>query len=145
MANLLRSVLLPFCLLVAPCQPSAVLLAAGDAPPPTGSQRTFPGGFVVCVFDRPATVTNHGSKLVVQVRDPRTGRWSGLPFKDDPASKQWPRAFVETDSSTDEVDSEGVLTIKGPVTVGFCNFKGGEIDVEFSAPPKQIKRLRHAP
>ena len=124
---------------------SAALLLAGAAPLCAGVKKTFPGGFVVCVFDQPGTITNHGSKLIVQVQDPRTHRWSGLPFKDSPARRQRSRALVETDSATDEVDSEGVLTIKGPVTVGFSNFKGGEIDVEFSVAPKQIKRLSHAP
>ena len=133
------------CTLSAKLLPLAVLFLLGTAPLRAGIEKTFPGGFVVCVFDRPATITNHGSKLVVQVQDPRTCRWSGLPSKDDPADRQWSRTLVETDSSTDEVDSEGVLTIKGPVAIRFSNFKGGEIDVEFSALPKRIKRLPHGP
>ena len=123
----------------------AALLLATGAPLRAGIEKTFPSGFVVCVFDRPATISNHGSKLVVQVQDPRTHRWSSLPSKDEPASRRWSRAFVEADSSTDELHDGGVLTIKQPVTVGFGNFKGGEIDVEFSVAPKQIRRRPHAP
>ena len=119
---------------------SAALLLATGAPLRSRVEKIFPGGFVVCVFDGPATLTNHGSKLVVQVQDSSTHRWSGLPVRGNPASKRWSRAFVEADSSTDELHDGGVLTIKPPVTVGFCNFKGGKIDVEFPVESRQIKR-----
>ena len=123
----------------------ACFLASTVADLQAGTEKTFPNAFVVCVFDHPATIINHGSKLVVKIEDPRTHRWIGLPFKDDPNAEPWPRRLVDTASRTDEVEPDGTLTIKGPVTLGFGNFKGGEVDVEFSTLPKRIKRLSRAP
>jgi hypothetical protein len=106
-----------------------------------GIVKNFPGGYIICVFDQPATITNRGSKLVVGLQDPTTHLWNPLPTADDPSSPKWPMEFVTTDNNTDEVHYDGILTIHKPVSIVFWNFKGGEVDVEFSVLPKHIKRL----
>ena len=110
-----------------------------------GINKSFPSGYIVCVFDHASTMVNHGNKLEVSMQDPTTHRWIPLPFLSDPSAPPWIRKFVTTDSPTDEIDSEGTLTIKRPVTIVFWNFKGGVVDVEFSAAPKSIKHLRQLP
>ena len=107
-----------------------------------GINKHFSAGYIPCVLDRPATMNNEGSKLVVIVLNPTTHRWEGLPWKSHPSGPQWSRSFVETDTPTDEVDTGGTLTIKKPITIRFCNFKSGEADVKFSVLPRRIKQLR---
>ena len=121
---------------------SAVVLFGGSLRADVA--KSFPDGYIVCVFDQPATITNEGSKLRVGVLDPASHRWVALPFSDDSGSRRLGELVV-TDNSTDEVHSGGTLTIKKPATIVLWNFKGSVVDVEFSVLPKHMKRLSHLP
>ena len=64
-----------------------------------GVDKVFPGGYIICIFDRPTTITNHGSKLEVAVQDPKTRRWIPLPGTSVPSAPKWLRGFVAVDGS----------------------------------------------
>ena len=103
-------------------------------------------GFIVCVFDKPSTLINHGSKLVFGVRNPMTHEWVS------PVNSTWTldyvraaRVYPESVSGTEVIGKDDTLVVARPVTIALGNAKGGEIDVEFTVLPRSITQTNKRP
>lgn len=96
-------------------------------------------------IERPTTITNHGTKMIVEfIVNPQTGRWEAV-WGDKPWNQTWIRDYLKFEGDSDNVHNGESLKILKPVTVAFEMFGHGETTVEVDHGPTNHVALQEAP